>query len=633
MKHWFEFVILTSFLAFAQACGKTSTDPDKPKAFDISLILPGYIELAAGENLTLSVKDGKAPLLSDVMQFKSGETGSIFQTNIKEVTSSKVTVETPKALVSGQWTLTVKRNEQKKTIGTTTIKITEHSDFDPSAGTTVYGKVICEGNGVPGVVVSDGFEVTTTNREGFYELKSAKKYGYVFISVPSGYEVLTDGVLPRFSNKTLADASSCERSDFELKKADSQDSYTMLFFGDMHLANRNSDINQFNKFAGDVMDFSKKNPGKEYAMTLGDMTWDIYWYDNKYSFAEYLKTVNGSLEGLPIFHTMGNHDNDYKALNDWDAEKYYVSEICPKYYSFNIGKIHYVVLDDIDCSTYDGTTERNYVCNITSEQLLWLTKDLEHVSKSNPVIVTSHSNIFRENGNAAVSNASALVGCFEGFEAVHFVTGHTHVCFNIDEMATKHYFEHNAGAVCATWWWTGKDHSSLFLSKDGSLGGYTVMSINGTDIRWQYKSTDKDISHQFRTYDRNSMDFSKVSKKSGGVSDSKWKTLTATWSGASNANEVYINIWNWDPAWNVEVSENGNSLSVERVTVYDPLHILAYDANHSTSSFVTNTNSHTFKVKATSANSTLEIKVTDRFGNVYTESMKRPKAFSIEAYK
>ena len=34
---------------------------------------------------------------------------------------------------------------------------------------------------------------------------------------------------------------------------------------------------------------------------------------------------------------------------------------------------------------------------------------------------------------------------------------------------------------------------------------------------------------------------------------------------------------------------------------------------------VPGTNNHMFKVKASSATSTLDIKVTDRFGNVYTE--------------
>lgn len=624
----------TGMLAVACSKGESTPDqPEKPAAFDIDLTLPGYIELSAGDDITLTVNNGKAPLLTDIMQFKSAETGAVLQTNFKSVGGGTAVCGTPKSLTSGQWDLTVKRDSQKKLIGTTTFSITSKLDFTPSEGTTIYGLVSCNGNGVANVVVSDGFEVVKTNEKGIYELKSSKKYGYVFISVPSGYEVASKGVLPQFSAKLVANASSCERSDFELTKVSDQDNYTMLFFGDMHLANRNSDLAQFKVFTDDVNSFIKSNAGKEYAMTLGDMTWDIYWWDNKYSFTEYLNTVNSNLKDLQIFHTMGNHDNNYKALNDWDAEKDYVNEICPKYYSFNIGKIHYVVLDDIDCSTYDGTTSRNYATNITTDQLLWLTKDLEFVPKTTPVVVTSHSNIFRENGNAAVSNAASLVGCFDGYSEVHFVTGHTHVCFNIDELSGKHYFEHNAGAVCATWWWTGKDYNGLYLSRDGSLGGYTVMNISGTSLKWQYKSTSKDISHQFRTYDRNCIDLSTVSRGASTVDDKTWNKLTEKWSGTSTANEVYINIWNWDPSWKIEVKENGNSLTAERVTVYDPLHIVAYDANHSTSSFVTITNSHTFKVKASSANSTLDIKVTDRFGNTYTESMKRPKTFSIDSYK
>ena len=40
-----------------------------------------------------------------------------------------------------------------------------------------------------------------------------------------------------------------------------------------------------------------------------------------------------------------------------------------------------------------------------------------------------------------------------------------------------------------------------------------------------------------------------------------------------------------------------------------------------------------FVVKAAAADSQLEIKVTDRFGNVFKESMKRPKRFSVDNYK
>lgn len=51
---------------------------------------------------------------------------------------------------------------------------------------------------VQGVVVSDGVEVSVTDERGIYQLQSEKKWGYVFISVPSGYEVPAEGVLPQF---------------------------------------------------------------------------------------------------------------------------------------------------------------------------------------------------------------------------------------------------------------------------------------------------------------------------------------------------------------------------------------------------------------------------------------------------
>ena len=48
--------------------------------------------------------------------------------------------------------------------------------------------------------------------------------------------------------------------------------------------------------SGDKMHFiagENVNSGeKMYAVTLGDMTWDLYWYSNKYELADYLKTVN-----------------------------------------------------------------------------------------------------------------------------------------------------------------------------------------------------------------------------------------------------------------------------------------------------------------------------------------------------
>jgi hypothetical protein len=95
-----------------------------------------------------------------------------------------------------------------------------------------------------------------------------------------------------------------------------------------------------------------------------------------------------------------------------------------------------------------------------------------------------------------------------------------------------------------------------------------------------------------------------------------------------------INIWGYDSQWTVEVTEEGTPLAVERITAKDPLHIISYEAKRlnvgavPTSSFVTGNTSHMFLVRASSPTSTLEITVTDRFGNAYTETMTRPKEFT-----
>ena len=116
-----------------------------------------------------------------------------------------------------------------------------------------------------------------------------------------------------------------------------------------------------------------------------------------------------------------------------------------------------------------------------------------------------------------------------------------------------------------------------------------------------------------------------------------FNALAKDWVSPSSANEVYINVWNYDPQWKIEVTENGKTLSTERVSVVDPLYILTYSTKamekNTKPTFNPGTTSHVWKVTASAANTPLEIKVTDRFGNVYTETMSCPKAFNADTYR
>ena len=108
---------------------------------------------------------------------------------------------------------------------------------------TIKGAVSSNGKGIEGVLVSDGYEVTTTNTDGIYYLPSEKKNKYVFISVPGNYEVTTTKNLPQFF-KRLAGGNAVEQKDFTLIKTDNT-KHVVLALADWYLANRNDDLKQF----------------------------------------------------------------------------------------------------------------------------------------------------------------------------------------------------------------------------------------------------------------------------------------------------------------------------------------------------------------------------------------------------
>lgn len=595
----------------------------------------------------------KSPLTTDTFILES-DAGISYVCPIVNTTSDSFTVRLADGCETGYYKVFVKRDARKKSFGRIYINIVEDIDFKPDAGTTVYGIVSSAGVGVENVVVSDGAEVTVTNEKGIYQLKSAKKWGYVFISVPSGYEVPSVGVLPQFHRALKNSADVVERADFKLEKVDGQDSYKIFMLGDMHLANRTGDLGQFAQFTSDLTDYMTRHKGeKMYALTLGDMTWDLYWYSNSYYFPQYLNTVNSQIKNLQIFHTMGNHDNDFQTRSDYDAAVKYVDQICPTYYSFNIGKVHYVVMDDIDCSSYDGSTSRNYVKSLSAEQLDWLAKDLSYVAKTTPVVVAMHAQVFYPTTSGFKIdhdpvNTQRLFDILDGY-TVRFVTGHTHKLFNVTPDAPivdgHNFREYNSGSVCASWWWSGNLTPGIHIGTDGTPGGYGIWDVTGTDFQCLYKSTGWPEEYQFRSYDLNNVHFSMAdvplmpSDISASVKNAYMQYVNAY--PQNNDNEVLINIWNWNSDWTLSVvDENRKTLPYTEVWAYDPLHIAALSVKRfnnaglkSTPSFITDKFTHFFKVKADDADTDLVITVKDEFGNEWTENMQRPKAFSTDAYR
>ena len=173
------------------------------------------------------------------------------------------------------------------------------------------------------------------------------------------------------------------------------------------------------------------------------------------------------------------------------------------------------------------------------------------------------------------------------------------------------------------------------IGLDGAPGGYGVYELDGKDIKWYYKSMGYEKEYQFRSYDLNTIHIT-AKKYAPNSTNEKIANYADVYSRPSSNNTVLINVWNYDSKWKVEVKEDGSDLDVERVVMKDPLHIISDDVQRLNGGYApkpsTHRTAHFFRVKASNSTSTLDIKVTDRFGNIYSETMERPKELAYSMY-
>ena len=68
----------------------------------------------------------------------------------------------------------------------------------PLGAKTVKGTVSCEGKGLAGVMVSDGYRFAKTDGAGAFKLSTHKDARFVFVITPSGYVAPFESGAPQF---------------------------------------------------------------------------------------------------------------------------------------------------------------------------------------------------------------------------------------------------------------------------------------------------------------------------------------------------------------------------------------------------------------------------------------------------
>jgi len=471
----------------------------------------------------------------------------------------------------------------------------------PVDGNNVVGSVkTSAGEPWVGLVVTDGLQCVKTDENGCFAMNSnLETSGFVYLSIPADAAIPVKNGIPQTYKRIPRHVKAVE-VQFVLDRQPVADDYTVLMIADPQVKTFGVDGSMeawHDSVAPDAEAFRASRNEPVYCVNLGDLVYNLMAaYDDYLDGAAQIK--------CPTFNVIGNHDYDQGTMFETEqGNVFYESYVGPTHYSFDLGNFHYLVFNDI---IYDRKSPTGrYYYGLDERTLAWVKADLANVPKDKVLITCSHHNPFKTpsdspygSHNAFSLNYKEYLSLFSQYKAVYAWNGHNHTNFyyNYDGKDTSlgaPNIQCISVARC-----TGALRLNRELAAKGEPQGYMVMEVRGDSLSWYYKGVGTGKEIQMRGY-------------------SPEKTGDAT---------VKVNIWNWSEGWSTpEWYENGVKVADMALTKgFDPAYQEIYNTvtNKTTRKYCKpSEKACIFAVTPTSGVRSGEIRVTDLFGNVYTETV------------
>ena len=433
------------------------------------------------------------------------------------------------------------------------------------------------GNPIKGVVISDGEQCVQSDEYGFYEIEcDLASTKFIFASIPSGYKATSTNGIPNFYYRITSNDIENEFcvADFTFTPiAGDANRYTLLVGadpqprakskGDDRVAFHSLDICE--DLYLDMADTRSKISDREvYGMMLGDIV-----HENMALFTNYVAGI--AKTGVQMFNIIGNHDHDLSATTDEEGARRFEENFGPSYYSFNIGRQHFVVLDNVIMTTIDGKLVKNeYSYGLTDKQWNWLKNDLSFVDKSTTLMVASHVPMFKkDSAEAEFQNQSAhgtdYANLLAQYSKVHAWAGHTHRSFNYNYPSTNKLksIEVHTLARSTGEFWTNEYNAY------GTPRGYTIVEVDGDNISWKFKPTTYQkaqfVGNQYSTVGTPAYTYRDWDYNAEGVAILRGSNKPLDESYQMKAwkqgDYIYVHIFMWDDKWS-KAQLNGKEMTL-----------------------------------------------------------------------
>lgn len=340
--------------------------------------------------------------------------------------------------------------------------------------------------GIANVAVSNGRDIVSTDKNGRYSL-SVDTNTVVFVIKPSGF-TLPSGPDNNYRFYFSAKDKTSKSVDFALIPSPESENFTSLIFGDPQLET----MDELSFFDRSIVSELEGIKNVSFGISLGDIANETPSMYEPYD--EIIKKI-----AIPWHNLLGNHDLDFRFKTDHSAKAKFRKHYGPTDYSFNYGRAHFILLDDI---LFPNPTKVYGLVGFgfRQDQREFIANDLKLVDKDQLVVVASHVSIegIRE------SDRKFLFDLLKDFPNVLALSAHSHMQGQVfyDKTAgwaqEKPLHEYNAGTTCGSWYSGFLDERGIPAATmtDGTPRGYAFLNISGNKYSIDYKVAGKPKEYQ-----------------------------------------------------------------------------------------------------------------------------------------